>query len=173
MSEISNFICEHLHPVVKAHQRTKYMDYLGITNNNASDLISNFRVVFICIPKAGLKQAIEKYRFGVKQNGFLGETFSSERTFLQAHNVQYFLSKLRFPKSEKVLQCYLGFVNHYENETPRMTEKFNASYELLKTDSLNNITTELDELFDSINKALSIACWLSIKQTTQENNLSL
>ena len=62
------------------------------------------------------------------------------------------------------LQRYLGFVNFYKNYIPRMADKFNSFYKLLKTEVPINITSELKETFDSVNKALSDACQLAMKQ---------
>ena len=46
-----------------------------------------------------------------------------------------------------------------------MAEKLNPFYKLLKTEVPINITSELKETFDSVNKALSDACELALKQT--------
>ena len=62
------------------------------------------------------------------------------------------------------LQRYLGFVNYYRNYIPRMAEKFNPFYKLLKAEVPINITSELKETFDSVNKALSDVCQLALKQ---------
>ena len=45
-----------------------------------------------------------------------------------------------------------------------MAEKLNPFYKLLKTEVPINNTSELKEAFDSINKALSDACELELKQ---------
>ena len=45
-----------------------------------------------------------------------------------------------------------------------MAEKLNPFYKLLKTEVPINITSELKETFDSVNKALSDACELALKQ---------
>ena len=45
-----------------------------------------------------------------------------------------------------------------------MAEKTNPFYKLLKTEVPINITSELKETFDSVNKALSDACELALKQ---------
>ena len=74
------------------------------------------------------------------------------------------LNKLRFPKSKKVLQRYLGLVYYYRNFFPRMAEKSNPFYKLLKREVPINITSELKETFDCVNKALSDACELALKQ---------
>ena len=80
---------------------------------------------------------------------------------------------MRFPKSKKALQCYLGFVNYYRNYIPRMAEKINPFYELLKADVPINITSELKETFDSVNKSLSEACQLALKKPIPGKQLVL
>ena len=45
-----------------------------------------------------------------------------------------------------------------------MAEKLHPFYKLLKTEVPINITSEFKEKFDSVNKALSDACELALKQ---------
>ena len=111
VAAFSSFLREYLDPVVKADQCAQYVDDIGIAANNATDLNRNIRAVFKCIRNAELKLTIEKCHFGVRQVEFLGRTISSEGVLPQSHKIQNFLNKLRFPKSRKVLQRYLGFVN--------------------------------------------------------------
>ena len=173
VSAFSNFIHEYLDPVVKADQCAQYVDDIGIAADNATDLTRNIRAVFQCIRNAGLKLTIEKCHFGVRQVEFLGRTISSEGVSPQTHKIQNFLNKLRFPKSNKVLQRYLGFVNYYRNYIPRMAEKLNPFYKLLKAEVPINNTSELKETFDSVNKALSDACELALKQPIPGKQLFL
>ena len=74
----------------------------------------------------------EKCHFGVRQFKFLGRTISQEGISPQARKIQNFPDKHRFPKSKKALQRYLGFVKYYRNYIPRMAEKLNRFYKLLK-----------------------------------------
>ena len=164
VSAFSSFMREYLDPVVKADQCAQYVDDIGIAANNATDLTRNIRAVFKCIRQAGWKLTIEKCHFGVRQVEFLGRTISPEAISPQARKIQNFLNKLRFPKSKKVLQRYLGFVNYCRIYIPRMAEKLNPFYNLLKTEVPINITAELKETFDSVNKALSDAFELAPKQ---------
>ena len=60
VSAFSSFMREYLDPVVKADQCAQYVDDIGISANNATDLIRNIRAVFKCIRQAGLKLTIEK-----------------------------------------------------------------------------------------------------------------
>ena len=149
------------------------MEDIGIAANNATDLTRNIWAVFQSIRNAGLKLTIEKCHFGVRQIECLGRTISSEGVSPQAHKIQNFQNKLRFPKSKEALQRYLGSVNYYRNYLPRMAEKLNPFYKLLKTEVRINITSELKETFDSVNKALSDACDLALKQPIPGKQLVL
>ena len=177
-SAFSSFMREYLDPVVKADQCAQYVDDIGIAANNATDLTRNIRAAFKCIRQAGLKLTDEKSNFGVRQVEFLGRTISPEGISPegispQARKIQKFLVKLRFPKSKKALQRYLGFVNYYRNYIPRMAEKLHPFYKLLKTEVPINITSELKETFDSVNKALNDACELALKQPVPGKQLVL
>ena len=173
VSAFSSLMREYLDPVVKADQCAQYVDDIGIAVNNATDLARNIRAVFKCIRQTGLKLTIEKCHFRVWRVEFLGRTISPEGISPQARKIQNFLDKLRFPKSKNALQRYLGFVNYYKNYIPRMAEKPNPFYKLLKTAVPINITSELKETFDSVNKAFSDAWELALKQPIPGKQLNL
>ena len=118
VSAFSSSMHEYLDPVVKADQCAHYVDDIGIAANNATDLTRNIRAVFQCIRNALLKLKNEKFLFGVKQVEFPVLTISSEGVSPQTHKIQNFLNKLRFPKSKKALQRYLGFLNYYKITFP-------------------------------------------------------
>ena len=111
VSAFSSVMREYFDPVVKTDQCAQYVDDIRITANNAMDLSRNIRALFKCIRQAGLKLKRAKCHFGVRQVEFLGRTISPEGISAQARKIQNFLDKLRFPKSNKALQRYLGFVN--------------------------------------------------------------
>ena len=173
VSAFSSFTREYLDPVVKADQFAQYVDDIGIAANNATELTRNIRAVFKCIRQAGLKLTMEKCHFFVRQVEFLGRTISSEGVLPQSHKIQNLLNKLRFPKSKKALQRYLGFVNYYRNYNRRMAEKLNPFYKLLKAEVPITITSQLKETFDSVNKALSDACQLALNQPIPGKQLVL
>ena len=54
-----------------------------------------------------------------------------------------------------------------------MAEKLNPFYKLPKTEVPINITSELKETFDSVNKALTDACELALKQPIPGKQLVL
>ena len=173
VSVFSSFMREYLEPLVKADQCAQYVDDIGNAANNATDLTRNIRADCKCIRPAGLKLTTEKCHFGVRQVEFLRRSISPEGISPQARKIQNFLDKLRFTKSKKALQRYLGFVNYYRNFIPRMAERLNPFYKLLNTEVPINITSELKETFDSVNKALSDACELALKQPVPGKQLVL
>ena len=120
-----------------------------------------------------MKLTIEKCHSGVRQVEFLGRTISSDGVSPQTHKIQNFLNKLRFPKSKKAMQRYLGFVNYYRNYILKMAEKLNPFNKLLKTEVPINITSELKETFDSVNKTPSDAWELALKQHIPRKQLVL
>ena len=58
----------------------------------------------------------------------------------------------------------MGFVSFCKSYTPTMAGILNPLYKLLKAEVPIKITSELEWTFDSLNKALSDACELALKQ---------
>ena len=171
VSAFSSFMRDYWDPVVKADQCAQYVDDIRAAANNATDLILKIRSVFKCIGQAGLKRTIEKRHFGVRQVEFLRRRNSPEG--ISSQETQNFIEKRTFLKSKKALLRYLGCVHFYSNYIPRMAEKLNPFYKLLKTKVSINITSELEKIFDSVNKALSDACELALKQPIPGKQLVL
>ena len=81
--------------------------------------------------------------------------------------------QIEIPQIQKALERYLGFINYYRIYIPRMVEKLNPYYKLLKAEVPMNITSKSKETFDSVNKALSDACQLALKQPIPGKQLVL
>ena len=171
VSAFSRFMREYLDLVVKADQCAQNVDDIGIAGNNATDLTRNIRAVFKCTHQAGLKLTIDKCHFGIKQIEFQGRTFSPEKISPEARKIQNFLDTFRFSQPKKASQRYLYSINCYRIYNPRMVEKPNPFYMLLKTEVPINNTSELKETIVSVNKALSDACQLALKQPIPGNQL--
>ena len=112
LSAFSSFMREYLDKAIKADQCAQYVDDISIAANDSTQLCINIKTVFECIRKAGLKLTIAKCHFGVKQVDFLGRTITPEGVSPQTEKVKQFLQKLKFPKSKKALQRYIGFLNY-------------------------------------------------------------
>ena len=173
VSAFLSLMRKYLDPVVNGWPMCSIRGWYWNCSNDATDFIRNICAVFQCIRNAGLKLTIEKCHFGVRQLEFLGRTISSEGVSSQSHKIQNFLSKLRIPKSKKTLEWYLGFVDYYRKYIPRTAEKLNPFCKLLKAEVPVNITSELKETFDSVNKALSDTCELALKQPIPGKQLDL
>ena len=173
LSAFSIFLREYLDRVVRADQCAQYVDDFAIAANNATDLTRNIRAVFQWICQARLKVTIEKCHYGVRQFEFLGRTISYEGVSPQSHKIHCFLNRLRFPKSKKELQRYLGFVHYYRFEVTRMVEKLDPFYKRLKAEVPINIRSKLKETFDPVNKAQNDACKPALKQPIPGTQLVL
>ena len=162
---------EYLDRAIKADQCAQYVDDIGIAANNTKQLCTNIRTVFECIRNAGLKLSMSKCHFGVKQVDFLGRTITPDGVAPQADKVRDFLSKLRFPKSKKALQRYIGFLNYYRNYIPRLSERLSPFFKLLKETSKFYVPTNLVEDFTNLNKLLENSCQLALKQPLKNKQL--
>ena len=63
--------------------------------------------------KAGLKLSMAKCYFGVQEVDFLGRTITTMGVAPQKQKIAKFLEKVKFPRSKKALQRYIGFLNYY------------------------------------------------------------
>ena len=133
LSAFSSFIREYLDPIIKADQCAQYVDGFGIATNTPEQLIKNLRAVFKCLRKAGLKLSMAKCHFGVRELDFVGRTITTKGVAPQEQKMAKFLDKVKFPRSKKALQRYIGFLNYYQNYIPRLAERLTPFFQLLKT----------------------------------------
>ena len=171
LSAFSSFMREYLDRAIKVDQCAQYADDIGIAANDAKQFCANIRTVFDCIRNAGLKLTMSKCHFGVKQVDFLDRTISPAGVAPQADKLKDFLSKLRFPKSKKALQRYIGFLNCYRNYIPRLSERLSPFFKVLKETSKLYIPTNLVEDFTNLNKLLENSCQLALRQPLKDKQL--
>ena len=173
LSAFSSFMREYLDKVIKADQCAQYVDDIGIAANDADHLIKNLKATFECIRHAGLKLTMHKCHFGATEIDFLGRTITPEGVKPQKERITIFLEKTKFPKSNKALQRYLGFLNYYRNYIPRLSEKLAPFFQLLKKDEKVLVTTELIQQFNEINRDLDKCSQLALKQPLPNKQLVL
>ena len=164
LSSFSSFMREYLDKAIKADKCAQYVDDIGIATNTPEELKNNLREVFHCIRAAGLRLSMAKCQFGAKEVEFLGRTISPAGVAPQSHKIQKHLQTIKFPRTKKGLQRYIGFVNYYRNYIPRLSEKIAPFHELIKSDKPVKIDQELISNFEAINKSLDNACGLWLKQ---------
>ena len=164
LSSFSSFMREYLDKAIKADKCAQYVDDIGIATNTPEELKNNLREVFQCIRAAGLRLTMAKCQFGAKEVEFLGRTISPAGVAPQTHKIQKHLQTIKFPRTKKGLQRYIGFVNYYRNYIPRLSEKIAPFHELIKSDKPVKIDQDLISNFEAINKSLDNACDLWLKQ---------
>ena len=114
---------------------------------------------------------MSKCHFGVKQVDFLGRTITPEGVYPQVDKVKDFLAKLKFPKSKKGLQRYIGFLNYYKNYIPRLSERLTPFFKLLKETNQFYISTELTSNFEQLNNLLLQSCQMALKQPLKDKQV--
>ena len=112
VSTFSSCMTENLDSVVKADQCDQYVDNIGMSGNNATDLIRKFRAVFKCIFQAGLKLTNEKCYFGIRQVELFAWTISPEPKSprLKSSNVSQ-----QNPRLKKIISALTGILEILES----------------------------------------------------------
>ena len=163
-------------PVIKANQCAQYVDVIGIAANTTEQLMKNLRAVFQCLRKTCLKLSMAKCHFAVQQVDFLGRTITTNGVAPQKQKVTKFLEKVKFPRSKKALQRYIGFLNYYQNYIPRLADRLIPFFQLLKTTDAKAkilITPDMMKEFKEINEALDRCCQLPLRQPLPGRQLVL
>ena len=176
LSAILSFIREYLDPVIKADQCAQYFGGIGIATTTPEQLIKNLRAVFQCLRKAGLKLSMAKCHFGVQQVDFLGRTITTNGVAPQKQKIAKSLEKVKFPRSRRALQSYIGFLNYCRNYIPRLAERLNPFFQQLKTTDAKTkipITPDIMKEFREKNEALDRCCQLALRQPLPGKQLVL
>ena len=117
-----------------------------------------------------------KCHFGVQEVDFLRRTVTTKGVAPQKQKITKFLEKVKFPRSKKALQRYIGFLNYYRNYIPRLAERFTPFFQLLKTTDTKTkipITPDTMKEFREINEALDRRCQLALRQPLPGKQLVL
>ena len=117
-----------------------------------------------------------KCHFGVQELDFLGRTITTNGVAPQEQKIAKFLEKIKFPRSKKALQRYIGFLNYYRNYIPRLAERLTPFFQLLKTTDAKTkipITPDIMKEFREINEALDRCCQLALRQPLPGKQLVL
>ena len=176
LSAFSSFIREYLDAVIKTDHCAQFVYDIGIAANTPEQLIKFLPGVFQCLRKAGLKLSMAKCHFGVQEVDFLGRTITTKGFAPQKQKIAKFLEKVKFPRSKKALQRYIGFLNYYRNYIPRLAERLTPFFQLLKTTDAKTkipITPDIMKEFREINEALDRCCQLALRQPLPGKQLVL
>ena len=167
-----SFMREDLEAVVKADQCAQYVDAIGIAANNPTDLNGNIRAVFKCICQIGLKLTKKGAIFESDRSIFLAKLFHQKEFRRKLGKFKTFLTNSA-SSHQKGNTTLPGLREKLKNLNSGMTEKLNPLYKLLQAQTPINITSDLKDTFDSVNKALTDACQLAFKQPIPGKQLVL
>ena len=138
--------------------------------------MKNLRAVFQCLRKAGPKLSMVECHFGVQEVDFLRRTIITKAVAPQKQKIAKFLEKVKFPRSKKALQRYIGFLNYYGDSIPRLAERFTPFFQLLKTTDAKTefpIIPDIMKQFEKINEALDQCCQPALRQPLPGKQLAL
>ena len=176
LSAFSSFIREYVDPVIKPDLCSQYVDDIGIATNTPQQLIRNLRAVFQCLREAGPKFSMAKCHFGVQQVDFPGQTITTKGVAPQRQKIAKLLEDVKFPRSKKALQRYIGFLNYYRNCIPRLAERLTPLFQLLRTTDARAkipITPDIMKQFREIKETLDRCCQLALRQPLPGKQLVL
>ena len=117
-----------------------------------------------------------KINFGVQEVDFLGRTITTKGVAPQKQKITKFLERIKFPRSKKALQRYIGFLNYHQKYKPRLAKRLTPFFQLLKaTDAKANfpITSDIMKEIREINEALDRCCQLAKRQPLPAKQLIL
>ena len=117
-----------------------------------------------------------KCHFGVQEVDFFGRKITTKGVAPQKQKIAKLLEKLKFPRSKKALQKYIGFLNYYRNYIARLAERLTPFFQLLKsTDTKTKIpiTSDIMKEFREINEDLDRCCQLALRQPLPGKQLVL
>ena len=141
----------YLDKVIKADQCAQYVDDIGIAANDAQQIINNLRATCWCIQKAGVKLTRHKCHFGATEIVFLGRTITPAGAKPQIPRIQNFLENMKFPKSKKALQRYLGSSKLHPmalRKTQAIFQTLTKCEKVLDTQDLLEKITEMNKVLD-------------------------
>ena len=83
------------------------------------------------------------------------------------------LAKPKLPISKKSLQRYIGFLNCYRNDIPRVSERLIPFFKLLKETNKFYNSNKLTSNFEQLNNLLLQSCQMALKQPLKDKQLIL
>ena len=133
LSAGTSFKREYSNPVNKADQCAQFVHDIGPASTSPEQLNTKLWAVFKCIQNAGLELTMAKCHFRTKEVDFLGRTITPDGVTPQIKQITKFLEKIKFFRFKKALQRINGFLNYYRKYIPRLQERINPFFQILRT----------------------------------------
>ncbi|GFX87439.1 retrovirus-related Pol polyprotein from transposon 297 [Trichonephila clavipes] len=133
-----------------------YMDDVIITCPSFNEHIDHLNQVFTLLRDAGLTLNKEKYHFARDKLKYLGHIISKEG--IETDNSKgKAITEMKPPKNSKEVSKFLGMVGWYQKFIPYYADICESLYRLKKKGAKFNWSTEAQDAFDKIKRALTEA----------------
>ena len=108
-----------------------------------------------------------KCHLRVQETNLLGRTITTKGVAPQKQKTAKFLEKVKFPRSKKALQRYIGFLIYYRNYILILSERLSPFFQILQTTDAKSkisITPDFMKEFRETNQTLDRCCKLALRQ---------
>ncbi|GFU92707.1 retrovirus-related Pol polyprotein from transposon 297 [Trichonephila clavipes] len=146
-----------------------YMDDVIITSPSFNEHIDHLNQVFTLLRDAGLTLNKEKCHFARDKLKYLGLIISKEGIETDNSKVKA-IAEMKPPKNNKEVSKFLGMAGWYQKFIPHYADICEPLYRLKKKGAKFNWSTEAQDSFDKIKRALTEAPVLQLPNFTEQFN---
>ncbi|GFW20727.1 retrovirus-related Pol polyprotein from transposon 297 [Trichonephila clavipes] len=147
-----------------------YMDDVIITSPSFNEHLDHLNQVFTLLRDAGLTLNKEKCHFARDKLKYLGLVISKEGIETDNSKVKA-ITEMKPPKNSKEVSKFLGMAGWYQKFIPKYADMCEPLYRLKKKGAKFNWSTEAQDSFDKIKRALTEAPVLQLPNFTEQFNL--
>ncbi|GFW05951.1 retrovirus-related Pol polyprotein from transposon 297 [Trichonephila clavipes] len=147
-----------------------YMDDVIITSPSFNEHLNNLNQVFTLLGDAGLTLNKDKCHFARDKLKYLGLVISKEGIETDHSKVKA-ITEMKPPKNSKEESKFLGMAGWYQKFIPQYADICEPLYRLKKKGAKFNWSTEAQDSFDKIKRALTEAQVLQLPNFTEQFNL--
>ncbi|GFW99365.1 retrovirus-related Pol polyprotein from transposon 17.6 [Trichonephila clavipes] len=147
-----------------------YMDDVIITSPSFNEHLDHLKQVFTLLRDAGLSLNKDKCHFARDKLKYLGLVISKEGIETDHSKVKA-ITEMKPPKNSKEVSKFLGMVGWYQKFIPQYADICEPLYRLKKKGAKFNWSTEAQDSFDKIKRALTEAPVLQLPNFTEQFNL--
>ncbi|GFX11062.1 retrovirus-related Pol polyprotein from transposon 297 [Trichonephila clavipes] len=143
-----------------------YMDDVIITSPSFNEHLDHLNQVFTLLRDAGLTLNNEKCHFARDKLKYLGLVISKEGIETDNSKVKA-ITEMKPPKNSKEVSKFLGMAGWYQKFIPKYADICEPLYRLKKKGAKFNWSTEAQDSFDKIKRALTDAPVLQLPNFTE------
>ena len=133
-----------------------YIDDILLASNTIPEHLRRLKFILQRLEWGNLKLSPKKTHLFQKEVSFLGHRLSSKGISIDSTKIDGIVN-LPPPTSVKQVQKFLGMVNYHRNHIPQFASKANALYGVLRKDRKFEWSSECQNSFDQLKKALTTA----------------